>query len=232
MPAVRRWGADVPVAHSSTPTEIQRRLEAERRGAPFLLLHDGAGRQVIHELPPDAASVTVGRRTDNDVSLGWDPEVSRVHAQLEHVGGEWAVVDDGLSRNGTFVNGERVTARRRLRDGDRIVFGETPVLYRAPQASGWQSTAAVRLGDAGGTLTPVQRRVLVALCRPVKLSAYGTPASNREIAAEVFLSVDAVKAHLRVLFERFGLEGLPQGQKRARLAAAALVNGVVAERDF
>jgi DNA-binding CsgD family transcriptional regulator len=219
-------------AHTSTPAEIQRRLEAERRGVPFLLFRDGGGRQVIQELPGDAATVTVGRRTDNDIALEWDLEVSRVHAQLERVGGEWAVVDDGLSRNGTFVNGERVAARRRLRDGDRVVFGETAVVYRMPEASGWQSTAAVRIPEAGGPLTPVQRQVLVALCRPLKLSAYATPATNREIAAEVFLSVDAVKAHLRVLFERFGLEGLPQNQKRARLAAAALVNGVVAERDF
>ena len=200
-------------AHSSTPAEIKERLDAERHGAPFLLFHDAAGRQVIFALP-------------------WDGEVSRVHAELEHVGGEWAVVDDGLSRNGTFVNGERVTGRRRLCDGDRVVFGETPVLFRTPQSTAWQSTAAVRLGETGGPLTPIQRQVLVALCRPVKLSAYGAPASNREIAAEVFLSVDAVKAHLRVLFERFGLEALPQNQKRARLAATALVNGVVAERDF
>jgi pSer/pThr/pTyr-binding forkhead associated (FHA) protein len=220
-------------SHQSTPAEIQQRLEAERRGVPFLLFHDGGGRQVIFELPADASAVTVGRRTDNDVSLAWDLEVSRVHAQFEHVGGEWAVADDGLSRNGTYVNGERITARRRLRDGDRVVFGETPIVYRMPATStSFQSTAAVRVADAGGPLTPVQRRVLVALCRPLKLSAYAAPATNREIAEEVFLSVDAVKAHLRVLFERFGLEGLPQNQKRARLAAAALVNGVVAERDF
>ena len=219
-------------AHTSTPAEIKERLDAERHGAPFLLFHDAAGRQVIFALPSDAPSVTVGRRPDNHVALPWDGEVSRVHAELEHVGGEWAVVDDGLSRNGTFVNGERVTGRRRLCDGDRVVFGETPVLFRTPQATAWQSTAAVRLGETGGPLTPIQRQVLVALCRPVKLSAYGAPASNREIAAEVFLSVDAVKAHLRVLFERFGLEALPQNQKRARLAATALVNGVVAERDF
>jgi pSer/pThr/pTyr-binding forkhead associated (FHA) protein len=220
-------------SHQSTPAEIQQRLEAERRGVPFLLFHDGGGRQVIFELPADASAVTVGRRTDNDVSLAWDLEVSRVHAQFEHVGGEWAVADDGLSRNGTYVNGERITARRRLRDGDRVVFGETPIVYRMPATStSFQSTAAVRVADAGGPLTPVQRQVLVALCRPLKLSAYAAPATNREIAEEVFLSVDAVKAHLRVLFERFGLEGLPQNQKRARLAAAALVNGVVAERDF
>jgi DNA-binding CsgD family transcriptional regulator len=223
---------NVAGAHTSTPAEIQSRLDAERRGVPFLLLRDGAGHQVIYELPADERIVTIGRRTDNHVALEWDGEVSRVHAQLERVGGEWAVVDDGLSRNGTFVNGERVTGRRRLCDGDRVVFGETPVLYRVPAASVYQSTASVQLGDAGGPLTPVQRRILVALCRPVKLSAYGAPASNREIAEEVFLSVDAVKAHLRVLFERFGLESLPQNQKRARLAASALVNGVVAERDF
>jgi DNA-binding CsgD family transcriptional regulator len=223
---------DVPGAHASTPAEIKSRLDAERRGRPFLLFHDGDARQVIYELPADERIVTIGRRTDNHLALEWDGEVSRVHAQLERVAGEWAVVDDGLSRNGTFVNGERVTGRRRLRDGDRVVFGETPVVYRVPAASVYQSTAAVRLGDAGGPLTPVQRRILVALCRPMKLSAYSAPASNREIAEEVFLSVDAVKAHLRVLFERFGLESLPQNQKRARLAAAALVNGVVAERDF
>jgi FHA domain-containing protein len=219
-------------AHTSTPAEIKERLDAERRGAPFLLFHDGDGRQVIVALPADAPALTVGRRTDNEIALPWDSEISRVHAQLEHVGGEWAVVDDGLSRNGTFVNGERVTGRRRLRDRDRMVFGETPVLYRAPGENAWQSTAAVRVGDSGGPLTPAQHRILVALCRPVKVSAYGAPASNREIADEVFLSVDAVKAHLRVLFERFGLESLPQNQKRARLAATALVNGVVAERDF
>ena len=100
-------------AHTSTPAEIKSRLDAERRGVPFLLLPRRRGRQVIYELPADERTVTVGRRADNDVALAWDGEVSRVHAELERVGGEWVVVDDGLSRNGTFVNGERVTGRRR-----------------------------------------------------------------------------------------------------------------------
>ena len=46
-----------------------------------------------------------------------------MHAALERAGEEWTVVDDGLSHNGTFVAGERVTARRRLRDGDVIAIG-------------------------------------------------------------------------------------------------------------
>jgi DNA-binding NarL/FixJ family response regulator len=87
-------------------------------------------------------------------------------------------------------------------------------------------------GHDAANLTQTQRRILVALCRPLGESAYATPATNRDIADEVHLSVDAVKAHLRVLFGRFGLDGLPQNSKRARLAAIALVEGVVRRQDF
>jgi hypothetical protein len=45
--------------------------------------------------------VTVGRGAAADVSLPWDSEVSRVHAELLRLGDDWAVVDDGLSGNGT-----------------------------------------------------------------------------------------------------------------------------------
>jgi DNA-binding NarL/FixJ family response regulator len=48
------------------------------------------------------------------------------------------------------------------------------------------------------------------------------PATNREIADAVGLSVDAVKGHLRVLYARFGLDALPQHEKRVRLAELAL----------
>jgi FHA domain len=218
--------------HASTPAELKERLEAERRGTPFLLYRDDAGRQRIVELDADAPRVTVGRRPENDVALPWDAEVSRVHAQLEPVGREWSLIDDGISRNGSYVNGERLARRRRLRDGDRLCFGETPVLFRAPAEAESMSTAAVSTGHSEAQLTEIERKLLVALCRPLADSAYATPATNREIAAEVHLSVDAVKAHLRVIFERFGLGELPQNQKRARLAALALVNGLVRQHDF
>jgi hypothetical protein len=216
-------------AHSSTPAELKARLEAERRGAPFLLYRAEAGEQVILEL---SAAVTIGRRPDNDVALPWDAEVSRVHAQVEPFGREWSLIDDGISRNGSYVNGERLDRRRRLRDGDRLCFGETPVLFRSPADAESTSTAAVSIGYGEITLTEMERKVLVALCRPLADSAYAPPATNREIAAEVHLSVDAVKAHLRVVFERAGLAELPQNQKRARLAALALVNGLVRQHDF
>ena len=217
--------------HRSTPAELKARLEAERRGTPFLLLFDGAGRQVLYELAAAGEPVTIGRGRDCGVSLVWDREVSRLHAQLEPVGAHWVLVDDGLSRNGTFVNGERVVGRRRLRDGDRLCFGETPVVFRAAADPGASSTVGVTVGPAAVRLTPTQREILVALCRPVRDSAFATPLTNREIADAVSLSVHAVKAHLRTLFERFGLEDLPQNQKRARLAALALLQGIVTHRD-
>ena len=214
--------------HRSTPAELKARLEAERRGSPFLVYFDGAGHQVLHELD---GPITVGRGADCDVALGWDREVSRLHAQLERVGAHWVLVDDGLSRNGSYVGGERVVGRRVLKDGDRMVFGETPVVYRTPASAGASSTIGVTTSPAAVNLTPTQRKILVALCRPVRDSAFATPLTNKEIADEVALSVDAVKAHLRTLFERFGLEDLPQNQKRARLAAIALLQGVVTQRD-
>ena len=75
-------------------------------------------------------------------------------------------------------------------------------------------------------LTETQRRILAALCRPcVDGSRYATPATNQEIAGEVYLSVDAVKAHLRALFRKFGVEDLPHNLKRARLVELVLEGG-------
>ncbi len=217
--------------HRSTPAELKARLEAERRGTPFLLLFDGDGRQVLREVEPADQPDTVGRAADCDIGLAWDREVSRLHAELRRVGAHWVLIDDGLSRNGSFVNGERVAGRRRLSDGDRLCFGETPVIYSAAGDPGASSTMTVSAGPASVQLTPTQRQILVALCRPVRDSAFATPLTNREIADEVSLSVDAVKAHLRTLFERFGLEDLPQNQKRARLAATALLQGLDTHLD-
>jgi len=215
----------------SAAAELKARIEAERRGGPFLVYRDATDRQFLVELDAADACVTVGRARENGLSLSWDREVSRLHAQLERIGGDWTLVDEGLSRNGSYVNGDRVTGRRRLRDSDRLCFGVTAVIYRRPAVEQSEST------DVGSTattvtLSPTQRTVLVALCRPLGRSAFDPPATNREIADEIHLSVDAVKAHLRVLFERFGLEQLPQNQKRARLAATVLVNRIIAPHDL
>src|SRR5215210_65205 len=111
-------------------SEVAERLGAERRGAPFLLLLDADGHQRIVALP-EASTLSIGRGPASDVALPWDTEVSRAHAVLERVGDEWTVLDEGLSRNGSFLNGERLHGRRRLCDGDAIRVGHTLLVFRA-----------------------------------------------------------------------------------------------------
>jgi predicted ArsR family transcriptional regulator len=83
------------------------------------------------------------------------------------------------------------------------------------------------------SLTDAQRRVLVALCRPFKEgAAFVTPATNDQIARELYLSVEAVKKHMRALFEKFGVEHLAQNEKRARLVERAFAGGVISEREL
>jgi diguanylate cyclase (GGDEF)-like protein/PAS domain S-box-containing protein len=63
---------------------------------------------------------TIGRNRSNTISLV-DPGVSRVHARLMRQGDHW-VIADLRSRNGLFVNDERVESRA-LKHGDQIRIG-------------------------------------------------------------------------------------------------------------
>jgi pSer/pThr/pTyr-binding forkhead associated (FHA) protein len=138
------------------------------------------------------------------------------------------VDDDGMSRNGTFVNGERVRGQRTLNDGDVIQVGDTLLGFRdaGPRVAATVTVPTVPAPRVSGA----QRRVLTALCRP--LAGDGSvPATNEQIARELVLSLPTVKGHLRVLFERFDLGAAPQNHKRRLLAERALASGIVNAPD-
>jgi pSer/pThr/pTyr-binding forkhead associated (FHA) protein len=201
------------------------------RGAA-LVYRDDSGAQQFVSLEPHT-TVTIGRGSACDIRLAWDDRVSRLHAQLDRVGPDWTLIDDGLSRNGTFLNGERLSGRRRLLDGDTFVLGSTTFAYRNTQAATTQLTTVGAETLTASSLSPTQRQVLLALCRPYKHDLpYATPASNQQIASELYLSVDAVKTHLRTLFHKFHIEDLPQNQKRAKLVERAFGLGLVSRRDL
>jgi hypothetical protein len=223
---------EVPGPKAVTGGELKEQIEAEREGRPFLVYRDAEGAQRILIVEAGRDELWIGRADSADVELGWDREVSNLHAQLEFVGTECTLVDDGLSTNGSFVNEERVSGRRRLNDGDIVRAGRTRILFRAPGATGESTVIA---GDAAGAVgvSPAQKRVLVALCRPFKEGAsFATPAGNQEIAAELHLSVDAVKTHLRALFDKFELGDVPQNQKRVMLVQRVLQSGLVSPREL
>lgn len=208
-----------------TPKELAERLAAERRGDAFLLHLDGDGRQHVTEIG-DLSRVSIGRRASSDVALTWDSEVSRLHAVLEHVGDEWTVVDEGLSRNGSYVNGRRLRGRRRLADGDAITIGHSLLIFRAGARAEGRTTAVTTDGEPP-RLTEAQMRVLTALCGPASDGGFTVVRSNQQIADVLFLSVETVKSHLRVMFDLFGVGEEPQNRKRAALARRAIEMGVV-----
>ena len=218
---------------AASAPELKAQIEAERAGRPFLVFRNGQDEQQIVTIEEGAAELWVGRGESADVRLGWDEEVSALHGQIAIVRGECTLVDDGLSRNGSFVNEERVHGRRHLRDGDAIRFGRTTVVYRRPGDTAPEPTAIAGEAPAAATVSPAQRKVLVALCRPYKDGgSFATPATNQEIGAELHLSVDAVKTHMRALFEKLGVGDLPQNQKRVALAERALRTGAVKRHEL
>lgn len=114
------------------PDDAPEIAEAQRLGDPFLVWRDAHDRQQVLSLRDGWERVTIGRGPSCDVGLPWDTEVSRVHAEVVRIGDDWAVVDDGLSTNGTFLGGERVESRRRLHDGDELRCGDTELRFHAP----------------------------------------------------------------------------------------------------
>src|SRR3954451_19448566 len=100
--------------------------------SPFIVYRDGTGHEQLVALEEKRERVTVGRGEATDLWLEWDAQASRLHAAFERLGSQWTVVDDGLSRNGTYVNGMRVQGRRRLADGDVVRCGSTELLYQTP----------------------------------------------------------------------------------------------------
>jgi FHA domain/Bacterial regulatory proteins, luxR family len=223
-----------PIApHALSPSELKRLLAAEREGDPFFAFKDAGERLALFRAGRGGGVLTVGRRPELDLSIAWDDEVSGLHAELEAIGGEWTIVDDGLSTNGTFVNEQRIVGRRRLRDGDRVRVGRTILVYRAGRASPVPRTVAAGAGPPPTSLTATQRKVLIELCRPYRDGAsFTSPATNQQIADELFLSVEAVKMHLRTLFGKFDLGELPQNEKRARLAECVLQYGVISRQEL
>jgi hypothetical protein len=219
--------------HPVTAPELKSQIEAERTGQPFVAYRDAGGERRLLTVEPGVTELWVGRSPSSDVQLSWDDEVSALHAQLEVVRDEVTLVDDGLSRNGSFVNGERVDGRRRLRDGDMLRFGQTTVLFRAPARAEGASTVVASDALSAAAVSPAQRRVLVALCRPFKDgAAFATPPTNQQLADELHLSVDAVKTHMRALFEKFGVQELPQNRKRVAVVERALQTGLITQREL
>src|SRR3954451_7337923 len=213
---------------SRTPEEHEERQAALERGSPFLMFRDGDGRQRIYSLQAPADSITVGRRFEADISLPWDPEASRLHAELSYRAGEWSIVDDGWSQNGTWVNGLRLAGRRRLTDGDLVKIGRTIMGFHQPGSDGPGPTMVEAELSATPRFSDQQQRILRGLCRPLFADGDGfNPSSDLEVADATGIPVNVVTQELDLLARLFGLEDMPRAERRAEVALLAVRSGLV-----
>lgn len=180
--------------------------------------------------PLEGERACIGTGTANDIVVAGDTTVSHVHAVLDRVAAEWTVRDIG-SRNGTYVNGERILGERILRHGDEIRVGDSRFFYRTVRGATGAVTAT-RAAERPPQLTRREHDVLLALCQPVFSGSYLTePASVRAIATELVLTESAVKKHLVHLYVKFGLHDEGE-RRRAQLANEAIRRGAVTLADL
>jgi pSer/pThr/pTyr-binding forkhead associated (FHA) protein len=178
---------------------------------------------------PILGTVTVGRSNKADISLPWDPEVSRLHAELALRAGEWTVCDDGWSQNGTWVNGLRLVGRRRLTDEDMVLIGRTELTFRRP-VGGTVSVPTLVPGELSATpaFSEQQQRVLAVLCRPLFGDGDGiNPSTDEEISEETGIPVGQVEIELEHLGRALGLDDMPREDRRAEIALLAMRSGLV-----
>ncbi|MGW6425934.1 FHA domain-containing protein [Nocardia sp. NPDC055053] len=192
----------------------------------------GNGNRREYRLDRYGGTVSIGRSDAADIVVSDDSTVSRLHAVIEQICDCWVVVDDGMSTNGTFVNGERIGGRRTLESGDTLKVGQTVFTFneggRIP-AEEVPTTPVLRVSRS--SLTDAQYLVLEALCgsRDGEIT-HCYPASNGRIAQDLCLSIATVKTHLRALCRTFQVDDFPQNQKRVELVERALASGVLADR--
>lgn len=161
-------------AHSAPDTRVPAQAACAVTQRPYLAIHSLDGEQV---LPLTDQEHLIGRGSACDIKIGVSdpvPLVSRRHATLKCVDGDWFLIDSG-STNGTFVNGRRIVEQK-LFDEDSIMLGKHTLQIRGierrpnvPRIDGYETIRSLGTGGFGKVF--LARRVadgrLVALKFPM-----------------------------------------------------------------
>ncbi len=157
---------------------------------PFLQIEDGSNsRRIALEME----SCVIGRSRDAELHLDIDG-VSRKHARITRVGQALSLVDLG-SKNGTFVNGDRIDVAA-LHHGDRIQLGPVTLLFMLV-GEDEPATAMVSPGGVlAARLSPREREVALHVARGM---------TNVEVANALGVTRRTVATHLERIYDRLGI---------------------------
>ena len=197
----------------------------------------------------DQAYVGIGRHPQSDLQLHPDQDLdaSTRHAAVLKSGETWAIRDLG-SANGTFVNGEKVTADRRLHTGDQVRLGNKgPVIgvevagEAAPAAQATRMSGGSAAGGGGNTSARIRvevekqtkslRRatlVLFGLLIVVAGGYFWQKASYEKriagLQGEMLATIDSIRNASDTITVRFAaMQGVVDSAKRATAAIGARI---------
>lgn len=174
-----------------------------------LTLHDGAQR---HLLVLDQLPARIGRSPECEVRLPAAPTVSRVHAVITATAQGLQVSDAG-SRNGTFVNGERITAGVPFTVVDRVRVG--------PYVIAMEGDDQAETVEAGGPDTSRLRVETGLSARELEvLALVAGGCTDQQVAERLVLSVKTVRSHLDRIRDKTGC------RRRPELARFAFEHGI------
>jgi DNA-binding CsgD family transcriptional regulator len=210
------WQADAWMAENAPAVRFAA-LETAGSAHRYRLRHDEAEAAVLGEL-------LIGRGGDCDVEVE-DGLASRRHAKL-YVRAQGLMVEDLGSRNGVFVNRQRIHTATALKHGDTVGVGratfeivDTIVVRRRDKPTIPAPFAADSSGPDAVTVTP-QLGVLTEREREVfELLVLGH--TQVEIANQLHLSVKTIESHRARIGEKLGC------RTRAELVAYAITAGVL-----
>jgi DNA-binding CsgD family transcriptional regulator len=167
------------------------------------------------QLAIQTAVCMVGRGDDVHLQLD-DPSISRRHALLRACGE--LIVEDLGSRNGTFVNGQRIEQSVALRLGDELAFGayemRVATFAEALRSESYVTQPIVKHLELSAlrSLSPRERELLPLLARGL---------SQRELAAQLGVTVKTIETYRTRIGHKLGLTS------RAGLVRFALDNGLL-----
>lgn len=151
--------------------------------APHLILRTESGNRFLSLLGGNCW--TVGRGDDNNFVLP-DRWISRNHAMLQRMEtGEFYLIDLG-SRNGSFVNGRRVSVPVTLHNGDRLTFGQTELEFYTPNVEqSVESSMGADSQEFTATATLHVRRLISVLVVDIRNFTVMTRQIDEKVLSEV-----------------------------------------------
>lgn len=115
-------------------------------------------------VPLEGDRISLGRSTVAELCYPDDAGLSRQHLTLEREGTEWVLRDLG-SKNGTLLNGVRVSAGSALKPGDRITAGHLTLIF--DQGAGQPARAVMFVEDADDDQNGTSSTVITSLDRVI-----------------------------------------------------------------